>query len=68
MQEYFASKETRFQSFASLNVVGAGKVIAVVNVECADKYLFGEEEEDKAEMVAYLFPLCSTLGILLADQ
>jgi hypothetical protein len=67
MQEYFASKDARFKSFASLRVVGAGNAIAVVNVECADKHVFGTAEEEKVELVAYLFPFCSTLGILVAD-
>lgn len=68
MQAYFASKEARFKSFASLRVIGAGEAIAVVNIECSETHVFGMDEAEKKELVEYLFPFCSILGILLAER
>lgn len=68
MQAYLASKESRFKSFASLRVVGAGEPIAVVNIECSELHVFGADEGEKKEIVEYLFPFCSILGILLTER
>jgi hypothetical protein len=64
MQKYFESKRGSFKSFASLRVVGGGRPIAVVNVDCTEENIFGEDESDKKEIVEYLLPFCSALGIL----
>ena len=64
MEKYFESKRKSFKSFASLRVVGGGRPIAVVNVDCTEENIFGEDEKDKKEIVEYLLPFCSALGIL----
>jgi hypothetical protein len=68
MQEYFASKRGSFRSFASLRVVGGGQAVAVVNVDCSEQNVFGRNDADKLEIVEYLFPFCSILGILYAES
>ena len=68
LRQYFASKQAKFKSFASLRVVGGGAAIAVVNVESSEKHVFGVDDAEKKEFVEYLFPFCSTLGILLNES
>jgi len=64
MQKYFESKRGSFKSFASLRVVGGGRPIAVVNIDCSEENIFGKDEADKKGIVEYLLPFCSALGIL----
>ena len=68
MKEYFASKEVRFKSFASLRVSGDGKAIGVINVECSETHVFGIDQRDKDEIAEYLFPVCWMLGILFLER
>jgi hypothetical protein len=65
MQKYFTSKESFFRSFASLRVIVDGKPAGVVNLDCSEVNIFGKEESDKVTIAQYLFPFCSTIGILL---
>ena len=68
MARYFASKRESFRSFASLRVIGGGRPIAVVNIDCSEIDVFGSSGEDKRELIGYLFPFCSSLGILISNN
>jgi len=66
MRNYLKAKRAVFKSFASLCIVGRGRVLGVVNVDCSEEYVFGHTEAEKTEVIRYLLPFCTALGILLA--
>jgi hypothetical protein len=65
IKAYFNSKLPLFKSFASLCVVGKGRVLGVVNIDCSEKNIFGRDDDEKAEIIRNLLPFCMALGILI---
>jgi hypothetical protein len=68
LRRYFDSRRQSFKSFASLLVVGGGRAVAVVNIDCTEENIFGRDEVDKKEIMEYLLPFCSALGILCKEE
>jgi hypothetical protein len=60
MREYFVAKS--FRSFGSLNIVGRGKQLGIVNVESNLSHVFGRTQDEKKRVTALLHPFCLLLG------
>jgi hypothetical protein len=63
---YFDAKRSVFKSFASLCIVGRGRALGVVNVDCTEEFVFGRDAIQKDEVISYLLPFCTALGIILS--
>lgn len=66
--EYLVAKRGVFKSFASLCIVGGGRALGVVNVDCSEEFIFGPDAAQKEEVVSYLLPFCTALGIILGRR
>jgi|GEM_PF-3375892 len=66
MREYFESKN--FRSFGSLNIVGQGKQLGIVNIESNLTHVLGRTREEKKQIMALLHPFCLLLGEVIKRQ
>jgi hypothetical protein len=65
IKDYFAARRGVFKSFASLCIVGGGRALGVVNVDCSEEFVFGRDPAQKEEVISYLLPFCTALGNIL---
>lgn len=59
---YFRQKT--FRSFGSIQINGANGVLGVVNLEATVPSVFGQNDEERRQVVRYLLPLCAALAIV----
>jgi len=59
---YFRQKA--FRSFGSIQINGTAGVLGVVNLEAAVPSVFGQNDDERRQVVRYLLPLCAALAIV----
>ena len=53
-----------FRSFGSIQMIGRGATIGVVNIEATIAQVFGQTEDERRQLIQNLLPFCSALAIV----